>query len=91
MIDATDELRIIAGEPMISAVDRKRLAEIADEFEAVYKKLIATQADLIESQRHRIALNERLIEARKAPTLFAYGADTGFSVLYGWSGYGAAK
>lgn len=66
MTDVFDELRIIATERgPLAPTDRALIKQAADDFELLAKQLIRTQAELIESQAQRIALNERLIEARR--------------------------
>jgi hypothetical protein len=66
MSDTFEELRIIATERgALSSHDRNLLRIAADEMETVYKVLMATQGKLIESQQQRIALNERLLEAKR--------------------------
>lgn len=66
MTDIFDELRIIArdGGPL-TAADRALIARAADEIEGLGRALVLTQVRLIESQQHRIALNDALLEARR--------------------------
>ena len=61
--EIADELRVIGADAhgMLPA-DRAMLAHAADEIDTLSQLLIATQAELIESQVRRIALNERMLE-----------------------------
>ena len=61
----SDDLRIIAGSRRIDTPMRERIRLAADELEATEKAFVATQLRLMEAQRQLIALNERMIEAKK--------------------------
>lgn len=62
MSDTFEELRIIAKDARgMDKIDRDVLRRAADELEDTWRKLAATQADLIESQAKRIALTEQII------------------------------
>ena len=64
--NVVDELRIIAKDGgRLDAPKRELIASAADELETAYKALIQLHAQLIETQRRLIAVNEQLIEARK--------------------------
>ena len=66
MTDTFDELRIIAKDAAgLSSTDRGIIRNAADEMEQVYRALSKTQSDLIETQRHEIAVGERLLAAMK--------------------------
>ena len=61
-----DDLRIIAKDGgRLDAPKRELIASAADELETAYKALIQLHAQLNETQRSLIAVNEQLIEARK--------------------------
>lgn len=63
--DTFDHLRIIAKDARgLDAFDRDAIKGAADEMEYLYRLLSETQAQLIESQAHRIALNEQLLATR---------------------------
>lgn len=67
MTDTFEELRIIAKDYRgFDKHDRELLEHAADELESVYRRLIATQDALIESNGKRIALNDRLLEIKRA-------------------------
>ena len=67
--DLFDELRIIAKDGgRLSTDDRAKIAQAADDYEAMARALIATQAALIEANNHRIAMQESMLEARRKQT-----------------------
>lgn len=64
--DTFDELRIIAKDARgLASDDRAVIVRAADELEHAWRTLVATQAQLIEQQHRRIAVNEQLITARQ--------------------------
>lgn len=64
--DSFDELRIIAKDACgLDGNDRDIIRLAADEIEQLYHLLSQTQAQLIETQRHEIAVGERLLAAMK--------------------------
>lgn len=64
--DSFDELRIIAKDAVsLPQKDRDIIRSAADEIEGLYRLLSQTQAQLIETQRHEIAVGERLLAAMK--------------------------
>lgn len=88
MTDHIDVLRIIArdGGHLNSAV-RAELAEIANEFERTQRALIETQAQLIEANAHRIAMNEALLVRKRAEVnAKPMSMSSGWMRLTGWCG-----
>jgi hypothetical protein len=84
--DMFEELRIIAKDAHgLSSADREVIRHGADELEYCLKLLIATMAELDESNARRIAINEQLIEARRppapAPKLLSLSISTGWRQL----------
>jgi len=66
MSDSFDVLRIIAKDAQgLPQKDRDIINSAADEIEQLYRMLSQTQAQLIETQRHEIAVGERLLVAMK--------------------------
>lgn len=66
MSDTFEQLRIIASDGgRLDTADRVLIAHAADELENVCRLLLVMQAELIESQQRRLALNERLIELQR--------------------------
>lgn len=62
-----DELRIIAGENnKLPPADRATIRRAADDLESSYRALGLTHLQLIETQQRLIAVNDQLIQARKA-------------------------
>lgn len=65
--NAFDELRIIAGENnKLPPADRAIIRRAADDLESSYRALGLTHLQLIETQQRLIAVNDQLIQARKA-------------------------
>ncbi len=85
MSETCEEVRIIAKDARgISPGDRATILRMADELESAQRLLGQTQAWLLESQQHRIALVERVAELKKpdSVTIFpTYGSQT---ALWGW-------
>lgn len=69
MSDHIDLIRIIARDGgRLDSVDQAALAEAANAFEWTQRELLATQAQLIEANAHRIAMNEALLVRKRADT-----------------------
>lgn len=62
--NSSDLLRIIAGE--LKGQDRQSVLLAAEELELAQRVLTATSLELIETRQRLIAVNERLIEERRA-------------------------
>lgn len=86
MTDHIDVLRIIArdGGRLDSAV-RAEIAEAANEFERTQRMLLETQAQLIEANAHRIAMNEALlVRKRSEANAKPLSMSTGWVKVSGW-------
>lgn len=77
--DCCEVLRVIASEARLSSDDKASLLTAAEQLEFAQRDLIATYAKLIETQQRLIAVNDQLIEARKAPA-----PDQLWSLSSGW-------
>lgn len=86
MTDHIDVLRIIArdGGRLDSAV-RAEIAAAASEFEHTQRLLLETQAQLIEANAHRIAMNEALLVRKRAEAnAKPMSMSSGWVKLTGW-------
>lgn len=92
MTDHIDLLRIIARDGgRLDSAARAEIAEAANEFQHTQQMLLAVQAQLIEANAHRIALNEVLLmekrkqaaERQRVADPFAYDPAKWGSITYG--------
>lgn len=66
-VNGYDDLRIIANDTnRLDKATRHIIAECADELEMSMRSLLVVHVELIEAQRKIIALNEALLESRRA-------------------------
>lgn len=66
MTDTAEELRIIAKDADLSKADRETLVAAARELDDLHQRLTATTIALDESQGHRIAMDERYRQLKRA-------------------------
>lgn len=72
-VDA-DDIRIIAKDcHQLGVVQRAILNTAADEYEDLQRKLILTYAQLIETQKKLMAVNDHLIEMRRSAPAWTMG------------------